>query len=163
VGLVLGHEAERARVRPEKKYEPRRAHRARARAAEGPMCPLRWAVLRKHEGKVGVRETPPTKRDARGDQESGRGFIRVESRARETPRMFGIAERARVWGARGREMFTHPPRVDVIIDHGDVSRRRARKATVGGWVGWDGELMSHLECAWHENPPTHTGNLKVIH
>ena len=148
MAFLLGQMGERAPLRRQKKYEPRRAHRARARAAEGPMCPLRWAVLRKHEGKVGARETPPTKRDARGDQESGREVVRVESRARATPRMFGIAERARVWGTGGRPTLSHPPRVDVIVGHGDILRWRERRATVGGWVGWDDSIFSHNNGTW---------------
>ena len=92
------------------------------------MCDMsKYGGLPLEYGTVPVpvwRNLHPSLADGFGGFRSCRGWG-----ARATPRMFGIAERARVWGARGREMFTHPPRVDVIIDHGDVSRGRERKAT----------------------------------
>ena len=64
--------------------------------------------------------------------------MRLESRARATRKIFGIASRAREWGAKGRTTLSRPPRVDVIVGHGDVSRGRERKRRHGEWAGWGG-------------------------
>ena len=46
--------------------------------------------------------------------------MRLESRARATRKIFGIASRAREWGAKGRAIVSWVRRVEVIV--GNVDR-----------------------------------------
>ena len=64
--------------------------------------------------------------------------MRLESRARATRKIFGIASRAREWGAKGRAIVSWVRRVEVGSVSGDILRGRERKRRYGGWAGWDG-------------------------
>ena len=64
--------------------------------------------------------------------------MRLESRARATRKIFGIASRAREWGAKGRAIVSWVRRVEVIVGNVDILRDREQRRRHGEWAGWGG-------------------------
>ena len=80
--------------------------------------------------------------------------MRLESRARATRKIFGIASRAREWGAKGRAIVSWVRRVEVGSVSGDILRGRERKRRYGGWAGWDGSWVAGLLAPSLTDPTT---------
>ena len=77
--------------------------------------------------------------------------MRLESRARATRKIFGIASRAREWGAKGRTTLSRIRRVEVGSGSGDILTGGEQRRRHGGCAGWDDELIPHLNGTWLKN------------
>ena len=74
--------------------------------------------------------------------------MRLESRARATRKIFGIASRAREWGAKGRAIVSWVRRVEVIVGNVDILRDREQRRRHGEWAGWDGSIVLQFNGTW---------------
>ena len=103
---------------------------------------------------MGARETPPRNRHERGNRESGRGVVRVESRARATKEIFGVASRASGWRTGGRDALSGVFRVDVRAWAGRMFPRRERR----GDIWWVGGCHGEIGSAVRVHRPRHPVN-----
>ena len=74
--------------------------------------------------------------------------MRLESRARATRKIFGIASRAGGWGAKGRAIVSRVRRVEVGSGSGDILTGGEQRRRHGGWVNVTGPPASWLDSAW---------------